>query len=148
MRVLPLLGRILFSLIFIASGFNHIANRTMMAGYAQSMGLPMAGVAVPLSGVIILLGGLSVLLGFYPRIGAWLLVIFLLPAAFYMHRFWGVPDQMTAANQMAHFMKNLAMTGGALFIAYFGTGPLSVRDPAPAVLVDRDRDRVLAASAR
>jgi uncharacterized membrane protein YphA (DoxX/SURF4 family) len=65
-----------------------------------------------------------------------------------MHRFWGVADAMQAQNQMAHFMKNLAMTGGALFIAYFGTGPLSVRDPAPAVLVDRDRDRVLAASAR
>jgi len=43
-----------------------------------------------------------------------------------MHRFWGLQDPMMAANQMAHFFKNIALAGAALIIIYFGSGPLSL----------------------
>ncbi len=73
-----------------------------------------------------MLGGLSVVLGYHARAGAWLLVIFLVPVTLMMHRFWGVPDPMMAQMQMAMFMKNLSMLGGALLITQLGTGPLSL----------------------
>jgi putative oxidoreductase len=43
-----------------------------------------------------------------------------------MHKFWGIGDRLAAQDQMAHFMKNLSLVGGALFISQFGAGPLSL----------------------
>ncbi len=123
-RILPLVGRILFSLIFLLSAPNHFTAR--YAGFAESQGVPFATVLVPISGILALLGGLSVLLGYKAKLGAWLLIVFLVPVTFLMHRFWDVADPQVAQMQMAHFMKNIAMTGGALILAYFGAGPLSI----------------------
>src|SRR5439155_9153 len=75
------------------------------------------------SGLMILAGGLSILLGVAPQAGALLLILFLIPTAFLMHRFWGVQDQMLAANQMAHFMKNVTLAGAGLLIYYFTAPP-------------------------
>jgi uncharacterized membrane protein YphA (DoxX/SURF4 family) len=60
------------------------------------------------------------------RIGALLLIIFLVPVTLVMHNFWSVSDPMTLQIQKAMFMKNLAMFGGALVISYFGADPLSL----------------------
>jgi putative oxidoreductase len=126
MEILVLLGRVLYTAIFITGGINHLKNRAGLAAYSRSQGVPAADLMVPLTGLMILAGGLSVLLGFHARIGAWLIFLFLVPTAFLMHRFWGVPDPMMAQNQQVHFMKNMSMAGGALLIAYFGSGPYSI----------------------
>jgi putative oxidoreductase len=89
-------------------------------------GVPMAGLLVPISGILAVAGGLSVVLGFHARVGAWLLVLFLVPVTLMMHAFWSVPEPQAAQMQMVSFMKNLSMLGGALMIAYFGAGPLSL----------------------
>ncbi len=121
--VVPL-GRALFVAIFLMSAPMHFTKQ--MIGYAEQQGVPLAGIAVPISGVLALLGGLSILLGYRARLGAWLLVLFLVPVTLMMHRFWGVADPMMARLQQAMFMKNLSILGGALLITYFGAGPLSV----------------------
>ncbi len=126
MEWLVLIGRILFSLIFILSGLNHLMKLDQMSQYAAANGVPAATLATIVTGVMILLGGLSVLLGYKSKIGAWLLVIFLIPTAFMMHKFWGLDNAMESANQMSHFMKNLSMAGAALLIYYFGSGPKSL----------------------
>jgi putative oxidoreductase len=43
-----------------------------------------------------------------------------------MHNFWAVTDPMMRQMQMAMFMKNIAMLGGALLITQFGAGPWSL----------------------
>jgi putative oxidoreductase len=43
-----------------------------------------------------------------------------------MHAFWKETDPMQMQMQMSMFMKNMSMLGGALIIAYFGAGPLSL----------------------
>jgi putative oxidoreductase len=43
-----------------------------------------------------------------------------------MHKFWAVTDPMMMQMQMAMFMKNISLTGGALMISYFGAGPISI----------------------
>ena len=86
----------------------------------------MASVLVPLSGIIELVGGLSILLGYKAKYGAWLIVLFLIPVTFMLHNFWTITDPLAQQMDMAAFMKNISMTGAALMIAYFGTGPLSI----------------------
>jgi putative oxidoreductase len=119
-----LLGRFLFVLIFVMSGPRHFMGSTI--AYAAAQGVPLASIAVPISGLVALFGGLSILLGFRARIGAWLIVLFLVAVTPMMHRFWGVPDPMMAQMQMINFMKNVAMLGAALLITQLGSGPWSL----------------------
>lgn len=124
MKYLALLGRILFSVIFITSGFQHFSSS--MIDYAASQGVPLPALLVPLSGLMALLGGISILIGYKARIGAWLIILFLIPVTAKMHAFWTVEEPQAAMLQQIMFFKNLAMLGGAFLIAYFGSGPLSV----------------------
>ena len=127
------LGRVLFALIFVSSGLSHFSRQTI--AYAASQGVPAAGFFVPLAGVLAVVGGIGVALGFQTRIAALLLVVFLVPVTFKMHAFWTAQDAMMAMNQKIHFLKNLSMLGAALFLIYFGGGPVSVdgrRRPASA----------------
>src|SRR6266446_2469876 len=57
-----LLGRFLFSLIFIMSAAGHFSKETI--AYAAAQGVPSASITVPFSGIIALLGGLSILFGY------------------------------------------------------------------------------------
>jgi putative oxidoreductase len=81
---------------------------------------------VVLTGLMLLLGGLSILLGFWVKVGAALLVLFLVPTAFIMHNFWTVTDPMARANDQAHFLKDLALAGAALMFFACGIGPLTI----------------------
>ncbi len=119
-----LLGRFLFTLIFIMSGPRHFMSQII--AYAASQGVPMASIAVPLSGAIALVGGLSILLGYHAKIGAWLIVLFLVPVTPMLHKFWGVTDPMMQQMQMAMFFKNVSMLGAALVITQLGSGPWSL----------------------
>ena len=122
--LVTLAGRILFSAIFIMSGFLHFSQAEI--GYAAQAGVPMARLLVPASGLLALAGGLSILLGYRAKIGGWLLVLFLVPVTLMMHNFWAVKDPMMAQMQMAMFLKNVTIIGGALLISQFGTGALSL----------------------
>jgi putative oxidoreductase len=124
MKYLVLLGRILFSAIFIVKPIEHMCPRMMEE--AMKMNVPFPSITVPLFGLLALIGGLSILLGFRAKIGAILLLIFLVPTTIYMHPFWNAQDSFA---QMMHgycFWKNLSMTGACLLIIYFGSGPLSL----------------------
>jgi len=123
-RYLVPVGRVLYSLIFLMTILGHFSAGYI--GYATQQGVPAAGLLVPLSGLIAIAGGLSIALGYKAKIGAWLIVIFLVPVTFAMHNFWAVSDPMMRGIQTAMFMKNLSMLGAALLIAYFGSGPLSL----------------------
>lgn len=123
-RYLVPVGRTLFALIFLFTAVSHFSSQSI--AYAGQAGVPFPELLVPASGVLATLGGLSVLLGLQARLGAWMLVAFLVPVTFTMHRFWGLTDPMQALLQQAMFFKNLSMLGGALLVAYFGAGPLSL----------------------
>src|SRR5713101_4780226 len=118
------LGRFLFALIFLMAGANHFSKQTI--AFSASQGVPLAAIAVPLSGVLAIAGGLSILLGYRAKLGAWLIVLFLIPVSLMMHKFWTVTDPTMAQLQMILFMKNVSMLGGALLISHFGAGPFSL----------------------
>ncbi len=127
-----LAGRVLLALIFIMSGVSKISSYEATASYMQSHGLP--GLLLPFTIALEVFGGLAIAIGWQTRYAALLLVGLTIAAAVIFHSNFG--DQ----NQIIHFMKNLAITGGLLTLAANGPGRI-------ALSFDRDeRSRVLSAS--
>jgi putative oxidoreductase len=81
-----------------------------------------------LAGAIVFLiaGSLSVILGFKTRIGAGLLLVFLVLATYFFHDFWTLEDAQAQQAQMIQFMKNLALMGTMLFLMANGPGQMSL----------------------
>ena len=116
-----LVGRVLLAAIFLLSGFNKIMDPAGTQGYMAAMGMTWA-TGLLYAGAIVLEigGGVSVLLGYWARVGAAALVCFMIPTTLIFHSHFG--DQ----NQLIHFLKNLAMVGGLLYVMAYGPGPLSL----------------------
>jgi putative oxidoreductase len=113
-------GRIFLSLIFLFSAFGKITDWSTFAHHMEEKGMVM--VPLFLAGAIVfeVVGGLSVLLGFYGRVGATLLIIFLIPTTLIFHNFWAA-DAAQQMNQMQHFLKNVAIMGGLFVVSALGT---------------------------
>ena len=116
MSTVFLIARIVFALMFVMSGINHITKADHMVGYAQFKGVPSPKLAVIGSGVVMGLGGLSVILGVYADLGAIVLAAILLLMAVKMHNFWTLEDAQAKQADMIGFLKNVSMAGGALFM--------------------------------
>ncbi|ALA59017.1 DoxX family protein [Nitrospira moscoviensis] len=118
---LSLIGRILLAAIFLLSGINKIADPQGTQQYMASMGMTWLTGLFYVGAILVEVGGgLSLLLGYRARIGAWLLIAFMIPTTLIFHANLG--DQ----NQMIHFLKNLSMIGGLLYVAVYGAGGLSM----------------------
>jgi putative oxidoreductase len=120
-----LVGRILLSLVFLNAGYRKLMAVAASAGYFGKLGFPMPEVLVWVAIAIELGGAILLIVGWKTRWAAWLLALFTLVATFAAHRFWEV-DAAQYANQMNHFMKNIAIIGGFIILTATGPGALSV----------------------
>lgn len=120
MQFIPLIGRTFLATIFIHAAINKIFDFANTQTMMTEKGLPLAGILLGGTIVFQILGGLSLVLGYKTRLGAWLLILFLIPTTVIFHNFWDVPAEKIA------FLKNLSIMGGLLMITYFGAGPVSV----------------------
>lgn len=118
MKVLVLIAQVILGLYFVYNGYNHFKNRAMMAGFAQMRGVPAPqSLWVIVTWLMHLGAGLSLLLGIYVVIGAWLAIIFLVLAAYFVHHFW--TDQgIERGGQQANFLKNLALAAALLLVTF------------------------------
>jgi putative oxidoreductase len=121
----PLAGRILMALIFIFAGYGKITGFEGTVGYIASKGLPLPQLAAIGAIIVELGGGILLVLGWQTRLVAAALFIFTAITALFFHNFWAVPPDQ-AQNQMIHFMKNISMMGGQLFVVIHGAGALSL----------------------
>lgn len=115
--LLLVVARILIAMIFIMAGWGKISDYAATAGYMESMGVPAA--LLPLTILVEFGGGLAILFGFQARLAAFGLAVFSIVTGFIFH---GSNDPM----QQIHFMKNLAMAGGLLYIMLYGAGRISI----------------------
>ena len=122
---LLLVGRVLLAAIFLIAGVRKAMGIAGTAGYFTKLGMPMADLLVYVAIIVEIGCGLMLLVGWKTRWSAWLLILFVLVATGMAHRFWEF-DAAAQANQMNHFLKNLAIIGGLLFVAGFGPGRASV----------------------
>src|SRR5437870_4870895 len=124
--VLALLGRVLLCSIFLLSAVgNKIPHFRDMARVMAAEGVPAPQFLLVGAIVFLIVGSLSVIVGYQARIGAALLLVFLVLASYYFHPFWQLEGQ-AQQEQMIHFMKNLSMMGAMLFIMANGSGPMSL----------------------
>src|SRR5260370_27208436 len=123
---LTVLGRLLLCTIFLLSVVgNKIPHFSDVAKIMESVGIPAPQFLLVGAIVFLLVGSVSVIAGYKARIGAVLLLTFLVLASYYFHAFSKL-EGMEQQAQMAHFMKNLSMMGAMLFIVANGSGPMSV----------------------
>jgi putative oxidoreductase len=121
----PLVGRILIAFIFIFAGFGKVTGFEWTVGYIASKGLPMPQLAAIAAIIIELGGGIMLIVGWKARWAAAAMMVFTAMTALFFHDFWAVPADQ-AQNQMIHFMKNISMMGGLLYVVVYGSGPISV----------------------
>src|SRR5467141_508788 len=124
--ILPLAGRILIGLIFLVAGVRKVMGFAGTVAYLSKLGFPAPEVMAVIALVIEIGGSLLLIVGWRTRWAAWLLVLFVVVAAFAAHRFWEITDTGQFSNQMNHFLKNVAIVGGLLYVATFGPGSASV----------------------
>jgi uncharacterized membrane protein YphA (DoxX/SURF4 family) len=114
-------GRVMFTLIFFLSGITHF---TGLDDYVALMpaAIPFRPFWVIISGVVELVGATLVVTNTHPRLGGWLLVLFLVPVTITVHGVAMVtaPDAQMRAMQISFFLKGVSMTGAALLITQLG----------------------------
>jgi putative oxidoreductase len=120
-----LVGRILIAAIFLLSGFAKLMDTSGTVGYMEAQGLPSAYALAIIAGLAEVLGGLAILFGFLTRLGAFGLMLFLVPTTAIFHDFWNM-EGMEAKAQMVNFMKNLAILGGLALLVANGAGRYSI----------------------
>ena len=118
--VFSIIGRLCLVTIFAMSAIgNKIPKFSVVASLMDSKGVPMPEASLSLAILFLIVGSLMVLAGYYARIGALLLAVFLVLATYYFHPFWKTPDD---EKMMIDFMKNLGLFGAMLFIIANGSG--------------------------
>ena len=114
-------GRIMFTLIFFLSGITHF---TDLARYAALMpaGTPFKEFWVMISGMVELAGATMILTNRWPRLGAWLIAVFLVPVTITVHGYLFVhaADEANRQAQLSFFLKGVSMTGAALLFTQLG----------------------------
>ena len=120
LAVLPLVGRVLLSAIFLLSGISKISAPAATLAYISSVGLPFAHLGLAIAILVELVGGVALLVGYRTRPVAAVLALFTVATALAFHN--NLADQ----NQFFHFFKNIAMAGGLLQIVAYGAGRLSL----------------------
>jgi putative oxidoreductase len=116
-----IVGRVMYTLIFFLSGITHFTNLSNYVALMPAV-IPFRAFWVMISAVVELIGAALVLTNKYPRLGAWLIVIFLIPVTITVHGVGMVtaPDEQMRGIQTSFFLKGVAMIGAALLITQVG----------------------------
>lgn len=139
-RALAAIGRICISLIFIIIGCASIYSWqtteidlvnafSAWQGYATSEEVSaMFGTFISAASLLMLAaillqlaGGVLLFLGFQVRLGAFLLLIYLIPTTILYHHFWFLTGHAQSL-ELILFLKNIAIAGGLIVVLAQGKG--------------------------
>ncbi|HMH19547.1 MAG TPA: DoxX family protein [Burkholderiales bacterium] len=118
--IAALAGRILIAQIFLLSGIDKIVHHAQTLGYMTKAGLPFPEVLLIASIIVEIGAALAIIAGWKTRWAAAALILWMIPVTLVFHNPAGGQDQMV------HFMKNVAITGGLLVLWASGPGVLSI----------------------
>ena len=109
--VIPLIGRLLLSVIFFTSAISKSFSWPGNVEYMSAKHLPLIPLLLAAALLIEALGSLCLITGFASRLAATVMFLYMIPVTFLLHDFMGT-----------QFQKNLGIMGGLLMIASFGPG--------------------------
>ena len=157
MKVLQMCGvviaRFMLSAIFLASAMNKMLHwqeteHSLLAvlsdwqnylsfseGASNFVGglTPWTSILLLVGTLLELAGGLLVLLGIREKLGAGLLLLFLVPATILFHQFWFIEGNGREL-QTTMFLKNMAIIGGLILILLHGA-QASPKENSPSPLL-------------
>lgn len=119
-RYLPFVGRLLIGGLLAVGGLAKIGTYGEVVGLITAAGLPLAPLGAAIAIVVEIGCGLLLVLGYRVRVVALLLAAWCVVTAVFFHR------DFADLNSLAHFLKNIMITGGLLQIAHFGAGALGL----------------------
>jgi uncharacterized membrane protein YphA (DoxX/SURF4 family) len=119
-KYIPLMARVCLAVLFFRGGVSHLLGFAATQQMMAQKGLPLPGLLLMGNIVFQLIGGSLILLGYKTRLGAILLILFLIPTTLVFHMDFSKEMQVIA------FLKNLAIIGGLLMVVYAGAGPISL----------------------
>ena len=111
-KVLDLLGRVFISTIFLFSAFNKIENYEETIEWMTSYNLPSYFLAPTI--VLEIIAPILIIIGYKTKIAAAALSIFCIATAIVFYNNFDNQMQLTA------FLKNIALSGGFLFLVING----------------------------
>ena len=111
-NVLDLFGRILISILFLLNGLFKINNYENTIGWMESFNLP--GFLLIPAIVLEVLAPILVIIGYKTQVAAASLSLFCLATAIIFHNDFS--DQV----QLTSFLKNIALSGGFIFLVING----------------------------
>ena len=117
-NILDLFARILISTLFLINGIFKITNYDGTVGWMEGYGVP--GILIIPAIIIEVLGPILIIVGYQTKITAAFLSLFCLATAIIFHNDFSNQMQLTS------FLKNIALTGGFLFLVINGSKKFSL----------------------
>ena len=115
-----LIARAIMSAPFIWTGYSKLIAAAGTQAYFAKLGLPVPVLAWSVAVAVEMLGGLAILLGIQVRVAGITLASWCIATAIVAHSNFSDP------NMVIHFMKNVIMAGGFLYVAVFGAGAYTI----------------------
>ena len=117
-NILDLFARILISTLFLINGIFKITNYDGTVGWMEGYGVP--GILIIPAIIVEILGPVLIIVGYQTKITAAFLSLFCLATAVIFHNDFSNQMQLTS------FLKNIALTGGFLFLVINGSKKFSL----------------------
>ena len=111
-EVLVRVAELLLAVVFVLGGLATLRYPQPRAEQLARFRLPFPILLVRLNGVVIIAGGLALALNIMPGLASATLAAVLVPTTVLGHPFWAAEGAAARQEQLAHFIKNLAVLGG------------------------------------
>ena len=105
------IARVLLCLVFIHAVIGKLTGFAGVAGAIAAKGLPLAPVLLVAAMALMAVGSALVISGWKARLGAVLLLVFLVPTTLLFH------GDVSDAQERIQLLKNLSIIGGLLLVA-------------------------------
>jgi uncharacterized membrane protein YphA (DoxX/SURF4 family) len=107
------MAEVLLALVFVLGGLLTLRNPQPRADQLTRFGLPFPLLLVRLNAAAMFIAGSALALNIMPALASGVLAVVLVPTTVLGHAFW-IAEGTARQEQLAHFIKNLALLGGLL----------------------------------
>ena len=112
-------GRLCISAIFVYTGYGMINNAERYAKRAAAAVpmMPEDPMVARAHGATMMVAGSTLALGIVPRMSARVLALTMIPNTLIGHPFWKSESPEDRRTQLVHFLKNIGLFGGLLYLS-------------------------------
>ena len=119
--IIPFVGRLLMTYIYITSGLGKVLDWHGNIQYMSTRHLPFIPVLLAIAAVIEIGGSVCLVTGYQARWAAFIMAGYTIVLTLIFHNYWSFTG-MARGGQETHFRKTIAIAGGLLALTYGGPG--------------------------